>query len=156
MWYQSRPQTIRITQAPQQDRGRQGADGDKGVARIGWERMSGLNGTEVDKSFPQSTSDKNGVDPRDKCGLSCSSWYMPETSKMLIIWAYASLPDRGRLTWGPWPRGPRCRTGLELPSRDMLHRLIRHTICPADEDENEKLSGRFLMWVSTGNDFVYP
>ncbi|KAF2282361.1 hypothetical protein GH714_043911 [Hevea brasiliensis] len=38
-------------QAPQRDRGRQGADGDKGVARIGWRRMSGLNGTEVDKGF---------------------------------------------------------------------------------------------------------
>ncbi|KAF2305838.1 hypothetical protein GH714_008308 [Hevea brasiliensis] len=46
--------------------------------------------------------------------------YVPETSKMLIIWAYASLPDRGRLTWGPGQGGPRCRTGLELPSRDNV------------------------------------
>ncbi|KAF2299155.1 hypothetical protein GH714_030826 [Hevea brasiliensis] len=71
MWYQSRPRRSESRQAPQRDRGRQGADGDKGVARIGWERMSGLNGTEVDKGFLNPTSDKKGVDPRDKCGLSC-------------------------------------------------------------------------------------
>ncbi|KAF2301981.1 hypothetical protein GH714_031130 [Hevea brasiliensis] len=70
------PRRSESRQAPQWDRGRQGADGDKGVAKIGWGRMSGLNGTEVDKGFLNPTSDKKGVDPRDKCGLSCSSWYV--------------------------------------------------------------------------------
>ncbi|KAF2295775.1 hypothetical protein GH714_033925 [Hevea brasiliensis] len=45
------PRRFESRQVPQRDRGRQGADGDKGVARIGWGRMSGLNGTEVDKGF---------------------------------------------------------------------------------------------------------
>ncbi|KAF2315257.1 hypothetical protein GH714_038607 [Hevea brasiliensis] len=40
---------------------------------------------------------------------------------MLNIWAYASLPDRGK----GWPRGPgqgrpRRHTGLELPSHDNV------------------------------------
>ncbi|KAF2303822.1 hypothetical protein GH714_023629 [Hevea brasiliensis] len=67
------PRRSESRQAPQWDRGRQGADGDKGVARIEWGRMSGLNGTEVDTGFsiPHRT---RKVDPRDKCGLSCS-WY---------------------------------------------------------------------------------
>ncbi|KAF2282226.1 hypothetical protein GH714_044016 [Hevea brasiliensis] len=74
MWYQSRPQRrSESRQAPQRDRGRQGADGDKGVlewvgenVRPQWDR--GRHG------FLNPTSDKKGFDPRDKCGLSCS-WY---------------------------------------------------------------------------------
>ncbi|KAF2319682.1 hypothetical protein GH714_017997 [Hevea brasiliensis] len=49
--YRAGPRRSESRQAPQRDRGRQGADGDKGVARIGWGRMSGLNGTKVDKGF---------------------------------------------------------------------------------------------------------
>ncbi|KAF2321129.1 hypothetical protein GH714_034242 [Hevea brasiliensis] len=45
------PKRSESCQAPQRDQGRQGVDGDKGVAGIGWGRMSGLNGTEVDKGF---------------------------------------------------------------------------------------------------------
>ncbi|KAF2296649.1 hypothetical protein GH714_000856 [Hevea brasiliensis] len=58
--YKAGPRRSESRQALQRDRGRQGADGDKGVARIGWERMSGLNGTEVDKGFLNPTSDKKG------------------------------------------------------------------------------------------------
>ncbi|KAF2283539.1 hypothetical protein GH714_011907 [Hevea brasiliensis] len=54
--------------------------------------------------------------------------YVPETSKMLNIWAYASLPNRGRLTLGPWPRGPRCRTGLELCPVTMWYQSKAQTI----------------------------
>ncbi|KAF2319744.1 hypothetical protein GH714_018479 [Hevea brasiliensis] len=73
--YRARPQTIRITPSAPTGPGRQGADGDKGVARIGWARMSGLNGTEVDTGFSIPHRTIKGVDPRDKCSLSCSSWY---------------------------------------------------------------------------------
>ncbi|KAF2296458.1 hypothetical protein GH714_038279 [Hevea brasiliensis] len=67
------PRRSESRQAPQRDRGRQGADGDKGVARIGWGRMSGLNGTEVNKGFsiPRRTRKESIQGTSAACHAAC-------------------------------------------------------------------------------------